>query len=118
METEKAEQPKTRRQEKAYHVLFQQIADHCVANGIDTKTVTARLENYRVDVTHLFVKSTWRAILQSLTGKTSTKDQTKEDVKLVQAEFAKFWSELTGEAFDWPSIESEMDKQLDDKRYQ
>lgn len=109
---------KTRQMEKSYHVLFSQIADHCIAHGIDTKTVTDKLDRYRVDVTPQFVKSTWRAILESLTGKTSTKEQTREDVKMVQEEFGRFWSELTGETFDWPSISAQMTEQLDDKKFQ
>ena len=116
--TEKTEEQKTRQQEKSYHVLFQQIANHCIETGIDIKTVTNKLENYRVDVTQQFVKETWKSILFSLTGKTSTKDQTKEDVKLVQAEFGKFWSELTGEIFDWPAIETQMLQNLDDPKWQ
>lgn len=100
------EDPKTRQMEKAYHVLFQQIADHCIANSIDMKTVIDKLERHRIDVDAKFVKSVWRAILETKTGKTSTIDQTREDVKLVQAEFTKFWEELTGERFDWPAIEN------------
>lgn len=111
------ETQKSRQQEKSYHVLFKQIADHCVAHGIDTKTVTDKLDRYRVDVTEKFVKGTWKAILESLTGKESTTEQTKEDVKLVQEEFGKLWGEITGESFDWPSIENQMRDQLDDDKY-
>lgn len=117
-QTEKLEQLKTRQMEKSYHVLFQQIANHCIENGIDIKMVTTRLDRYRVDVTQQFVKSTWKAILQSLTGKTSTTQQTKEDVKLVQAEFGKFWEELTGQQFDWPAIENQMLQNHDDPKWQ
>ena len=105
---------KTRQQEKAYHTLFGQIADHCVAHGIDQKTVLANLSNYPVSITPQFVKETWRAFMIPLTGKTSTRDMTREDVQLVQQEFGKFWSEITGEPFDWPSIEKQMLTQLDD----
>lgn len=112
METEKAEQPKTRQQEKAYHMLFSNIANHCVAHGIDVKTVTDRLDRYEVSVTPQFVKGTWKAILTSLTGKTSTTEMTKEEVKQVQEEFGKFWSELTGETFDWPNINDLLHAQL------
>lgn len=108
------EDPKTRQQEKAYHKLFSQIADHCVAHGIDMKTVIDKLERHRIDVDAKFVKSVWRAILETKTGKTSTADQTREDVKLVQEEFGKFWGELTGETFNWPSIEAIMLDQYDD----
>jgi hypothetical protein len=109
------EEIKTRQQEKSYHKLFQQIADHCVANGIDMKMVLDKLLLYRVEVDSASVKSVWRSILTTKTGKTSTKDQTREDVKNIQPEFAKFWEELTGEKFDWPSIENIMLNQLDER---
>jgi hypothetical protein len=105
---------KTRQQEKAYHVLFSQIANHCVANGIDLKMVVDKLEGYRVDVDAKFVKGVWKAILETKTGKTSTTEQTREDVKLVQEEFSKFWEELTGERIDWPSVETQMFNQLEE----
>ena len=109
------EEPKTRQMEKAYHVLFRQISDHCVAHGIDQKTVLEALSKYEVSTSPEFVKGTWRAILHTLTGKTSTKDQTREDVKLVQQEFGKLWGEITGIPFDWPSIENIMLNNYDDQ---
>ena len=111
---ELTEQQKTRRQERSYHLLFKQISDHCIAHGIDQKTVLDALSKYEVQTSPQFVKGTWRAILHSLTGKESTADQTKEDVKLVQEEFGKLWGEITGVAFDWPSIESQMFNSLDE----
>ena len=118
VEEETKEKLKSRQQEKSYHVLFQQIADHCIAHGIDTQTVTTMLERYRLETDAEFVKSVWRVILQNKTGKTSTTQQTTADIKLIQPEFERFWTEVTKEKFDWPSIQAEMDKQLDDKRYQ
>lgn len=105
---------KTRQMEKAYHVLFKQIADHCVANGISLQMALEALERYQPEVDEKFVKSSWRAILKAKTGKTSTTEQTREDVKNVQEDFGKVWSEITGETFDWPSIESQMFNGLDD----
>lgn len=107
------EDPKTRQMEKAYHVLFGQIADHCVAHGIDLKMAHEVISRYEVAVTKEFVKSTWRAILKAKTGKTSTTEQTREDVKLVQEEFGKLWGEITGESFNWPSIETLLLEQTD-----
>jgi hypothetical protein len=105
---------KTRQQEKAYHKLFSQIADHCVAHGVDVKMAIEKLERYRPDITKEFVKSSWRAILYTLTEKESTTEQTREDVKAVQQEFGKVWTEITGISFDWPSIENQMLTQYDD----
>ena len=105
---EPTEKEKTRQQEKSYHKLFQQIADHCVAHGIDMKMAMEMVENHRPEVDAKFVKSTWRAILKAKTGKTSTKDQTTADVQNVQKDFGALWTEITKENFDWPSIEKQM----------
>lgn len=99
----KSEEQKTRKQENSYHVLFTQIANHCMNHGIDTKTVIKHIERYRIDVDAQFVKSTWRALLYSKTGKTSTTQMTKEDVDSVKEEFGRLWSEITGEYFPFPS---------------
>lgn len=104
--TEKGEQLKTRQQEKAYHELFRQIANHCMNHGITMKMVLDHLETYRPDVDDKFVKSTWRVILETKTGKKSTREQTKDDIKVVQEEFHRLWAEITGVSFDFPSQDS------------
>lgn len=98
-------EPKTRKQEKSYHKLFEQIADYCVAHNINLKMALEKINKYEPAVTPEFVKSSWRAILKAQTGKDSTKEQTKEDVRLVQRDFAQLWLEITGERIDWPSVE-------------
>ena len=110
--TIKNEESKSRLQEKSYHKLFKNISDYCVARGIDVPMAMEVIENYRPEITDTFVKSTWKAILKSQTGKGSTTQQTKEDVKNVQEEFGKMWGEITGEYFDFPSYESLAEKQL------
>lgn len=103
----KEEQPKTRAMEKAYHLLFNQIANHCMNTGIDMQTVNEHIQSYRVDVDAAFVKSTWRALLKAKTGKTSTTEMTKEDVQSVQQEFHRLWSEITGINFEFPSADNQ-----------
>ena len=105
---EPTEKEKTRQQEKSYHKLFQRIADHCVAHGIDMKMAMEMVEKHRPEVDEKFVKSTWRAILKAKTGKTSTTEQTTTDIKNIQPEFAALWTSITKESFDWPSIEKQM----------
>ena len=107
MEKPRTEEQKSRAQEKAYHLLFTHIADHCVAHGIDLKMAMEKIDKYEVAVTPAFVKSTWRSILKAQTGKESTTEQTKEDVKLVQRDFAELWREITGETINWPSVENQ-----------
>lgn len=99
------EKPKTRQQEKAYHKLFKQIADHCMNHGITMPMIMQHIQQYQIDVDEKFVKNVWRSILKTKTDKTSTADQTTDDVKMVQPEFERLWSEITGEKFDWPSID-------------
>lgn len=113
-ETETTEQ-KSRQQEKSYHVLFGQIADHCVAHGIDIGMALEKINRYEVAITKEFVKQTWRSILKAQTGKDSTKDQTKEDIKGVQPVFAQLWEEITKEKIDWPSVESQMLNRSDER---
>ena len=96
---------KSRQQEKSYHKLFKQIADHCMNHGISMPMVMEHIKQYQIDVDEDFVKDTWRAILKTKTNKTSTTQQTKLDIKVVQPEFERLWSEITGEKFDWPSID-------------
>ena len=107
MEKPRTEEQKTRQQEKAYHKLFGQIADHCVATGIDLPMAMEKINKYEVAVTKEFVKQTWKAILKAQTGKESTTEQTKEDVKIVQRDFAELWREITGETINWPSVENQ-----------
>jgi hypothetical protein len=116
--TELTEKQKSRQQEKAYHKLFGQIADHCVAHGIDLKMAMEHINKYEVAVTAEFVKSTWRAILYTQTQKTSTKDQTKEDIKGVQPDFTQLWEGITKEKIDWPSVENQYLSDLDNEQYQ
>ena len=100
---EKAPETKSRSQEKSYHLLFSQIASHCVAHGIDLKMALEKINKYEVSVTQEFVKSTWRAILKTQTGKDSTRDQTKEDIKNIEPEFKRLWEDITGEPVNFPS---------------
>ena len=101
------EEPKSRQQEKAYHKLFGQIADYCVEHNINLRMAMEKIAKYEPAVTPEFVKSSWRSILFTQTGKESTKDQTKEDVQNVQRDFAELWREITGETINWPSVEAQ-----------
>lgn len=67
--------------------------------------VMEHINQYQIDVDDEFVKKTWRSILKTKTDKTSTTQQTTNDIKVVQPEFERLWSEITGEKFDWPSID-------------
>lgn len=98
------EEARSSQQNRALHKLFGDIAAHCVGAGIDQKTVTHRLTAYAVPVSPQFVKETWRAMQIALTGKESTKDLDRREIDQVYDVFNKFWSELTGETFRFPSF--------------
>lgn len=102
---ETEENKRTIAQNRALHKLFNDIAYYCVESGIDQKTVVKSLEAYPVSVSPQFVKETWRAMQIALTGKTSTTELNKKEIDQVYEVFNKFWSELTGEHFAFPSIE-------------
>ena len=111
------EKPKrSDQQNKAIHKLFGDIAAHCVGAGIDQQAVTTRLTAYAVPVSPQFVKETWRAMQIALTGKTSTRDLSRAEIDQVYDVFNKFWSELTGEHFAFPTYEALIS--YDDPKYQ
>ena len=93
-------------QNKALHKLFGDISKYCVETGLDQRAVVTALDSYQCPTSPQFVKETWRAMQIAITGKTSTKDLTRPEVDQVYDVFNKFWSELTGEHFAFPSIEA------------
>ena len=113
------ENQRTISQNKSLHKLFTDIASHCVAYGIDTKPVLTKLEQYPTPVSPQFVKESWRAMQIAVTGKTSTADLDKKEIDQVYDVFNKFWSELTGEHFPFPSYDQlALQHLLDNEQYE
>lgn len=104
---------RTNQQNRALHKLFNDISAYCVETGIDQKTVLDSLKSYEVSTSPQFVKEVWRVIMHTLTGKKSTTELDRKEIDQVYDVFNKFWSELTGEHFPFPSWE-EMTLQYDD----
>lgn len=100
------EKQRTTSQNKALHKLFADIANHCVATGIDSKPILTKLQTYPTPVSTQFVKETWRAMQIAVTGKSSTADLETKEIDQVYDVFNKFWSELTGEHFTFPSYDA------------
>lgn len=115
METEKEEKQRTTQQNKALHKLFGDISAYCVETGIDQKAVVSGLPSYAIPVSPQSVKEIWRVIQHTLTNKVSTKDLTVKEIDQVYDVFNKFWSELTGEHFAFPSIQELMLAQYDNE---
>ena len=97
---------RTDQQNRAIHKLYADIANHCVANGIDQKTTINTFQNFETPVTPEFVKETWRVIQTNMFGKKSTTELTTTELDRVYDVFNKFWSEVTGEHFPFPSLEA------------
>lgn len=97
---------RTSSQNKSLHKLFTDISNHCTAVGLDQKTVVNKLDSYESPTSPAFVKETWRAIQLAVTGKQSTIDLETHEIDEVYNVFSKFWSELTGEQFTFPSYDA------------
>ena len=99
--TEKRSSP----QNRAMHKLFTDISRHCNERGIDQKTMINTFNHYETPVTPESVKETWRVIQYNMFNTHSTKHIEKEHVDMIYGVFNKFWSQLTGEHFPFPTVE-------------
>lgn len=104
----------TRQQQKSIHKLFNDISNYCIETGLDQKAVTSHLTGYDIPVSPQFVKEVWRSMQIAITGKKSTTELDRKEIDQVYEVFNKFWSELTGEHFAFPSIETLLDSKRDD----
>ena len=96
---------RSQQQNRALHKLFNDISAYCVETGLDQKSVVHGLKDYDLPVSPQFVKEVWRTIQYTLTGKISTTELSKKEIDQVYDVFNKFWSELTGEHFPFPSLQ-------------
>lgn len=109
---EKTSKQRTIAQNKSLHKLFNDISAYCVETGLDQKTIVNKLEDYQCPTSPQFVKEVWRQIQISITGKTSTKDLDRKEIDQVYDVFNKFWSEVTGEHFPFPSLQDLLHAQI------
>jgi len=97
---------RTTRQNASLHKLFDEIADHCLNHGIDQKIVLDHFEKMETPVTPEFVKEVWRTIQVNMyPTKKSTTELTTTELQKVEMVFGRFWSELTQQAWFFPSDE-------------
>jgi hypothetical protein len=90
------------------HAMFDEIADHCLNHGIDQKIVLDHFEKMETPVTPEFVKETWRVIQMNMYGKKSTTELTTKELQKVEMVFGRFWSELTQQAWFFPSGDNQL----------
>lgn len=98
--------PRTIQTERALRLMFKQISNVCMEKGIDQKIVLDHLQKYRIQTTPNFVNEVWRVIMQGTVQKDTKADLEQKEVEVVYEEFTKFWSEVTGEHFTFPSYEA------------
>lgn len=98
--------PRTPQTERALRLMFKQVSNVCMEKGIDQKTVLDHLQKYRIQTTPNFVNEVWRVIMQGTVQKNSKTELEQNEVEVVYEEFTKFWSELTGEHFTFPSYDA------------
>jgi hypothetical protein len=91
---------------KSMHLLFGQVSNELISQGIDRRTVILDLEGYDCPVTPQFIKEVWRSIMYTMYRKTSTTDLTNAEVKGCYEVFIKFMGENYGLSTGWPSVES------------
>lgn len=91
---------------KSLHLLFQQVANEMLAQGIERRTVLNDLKGYSCPIDASFLKEVYRAILYTQTGLKSTTEATNAQIKTVYETFQKFLAENYHLEAEWPSIES------------
>lgn len=96
---------RTDKQNRAMHKLYQDIADHCMSQGIDQKMTLDHFQKYETPVTPEFVKETWRTIQYNMFNTYRTSQLSTDQVDKVYGVFTKFWSQVTGEYFSFPNRE-------------
>lgn len=97
---------RTTQQNRALHKLFDQISVYCLENGIDQKTTLDHFQNFETPVTPEFVKTVWQTIQSHFYGTHHTRHMETHQVDRVYEHFARFWVEVTGEDFKFPTVDS------------
>ena len=91
---------------KSMHLLFGQVSNELLAQGIDQRTILMDLAGYDCPTTPQFIKEVWRSIMYTMYRKESTTDLTNAEVKGCYEVFMKFMGENYGLTTGWPSVES------------
>lgn len=109
--------PRTNQQSKSLHKLFTDVANEMLAQGIERRTVIEDLEGYTCPIDAEFMKSVWRAIQFTQTGKKSTTELSSAEVDKVYDTFNRFLSEQYAIHVPFPSMQSLTLAYLDSDAY-
>lgn len=89
LETNK--QVRTGVQNGSLHLWYQQVADECVKNGVDTKMIVDK--TVRVDMSPEFIKTMWKTLQTALFGTTSTTQLKKTgEIDRIYDHFVRFFA--------------------------
>ena len=103
---EKQETKRSTQVNKSLHLLFGQVANEMLAQGLERRTVLNDLKDYSCPVDAQFIKDIYKSILYTQTGLKSTTDATNAQIKTVYETFQKFLAENYKLNAEWPSIET------------
>lgn len=91
---------------KSLHLLFGQVANELLAQGIERRTIINDLEGYSCPIDAGFIKEVFRSIMYTQTGKTSTTELTNNEMKNCYETLQRFLAENYKLDAVWPSIET------------
>lgn len=101
-----SETKRSNQMNKSLHLLFGQVANELLAQGIERRTIIEDLEGYTCPIDATFIKEVFRSIMYTQTGKMSTTELTNAEMKNCYETLHRFLSENYGLNAEWPSIES------------
>lgn len=93
-------------QNRCLHLMFTQVSDLLVEQGIDQRTIVKDLDGYSAPVTPEFLKQVFKTIMYTMYRKTSTTELTTNEMTTCFDVFAKFLGEQYGIEISWPSNDS------------
>ena len=98
--------PRTISQNRACHLMFQQVSTLLIEQGIDQRVIIEDLEGYDAPVTPEFLKQVFKTIMYTMYRKLSTTTLTTTEMTTCFEVFAKFLGEHYGIHVTWPSEEA------------
>lgn len=106
---------RTNKQSRSIHKIFNDLAILCLDQNVTTEMIDQALTNYRCLVDEHYIKSVWRRIQYTKTGKMSTTELTSKEIDAVYDEFNLFFSENFAIHIPFPSLQDLMLEEWYDK---
>lgn len=97
-------------QNNSLHAFCSDVANQAKENGLTMQTILA--QTIEVEPTPELIKSILREIGKTMYGKKSTADWTTKEMTEIYEVFNRFWGEKFGLHCEWPSLETQMLRNL------